>query len=193
MAYEDWTIKFWQWLISIPRKRNPALDRIGVNAAVAQFGQPVFNLVFSDGTLKYPRQCTLRAWQHILVPLNVCVATLAEYPNAKDEKDLKIFAEWEFKEDCDPRNTLIIDEKPQGKNKLAGFRVTSRSFDVNFPNDPIFGIPGKSTAVSDGYWIILDPLPAGYHTIEFGATLNNPLTGKLFYKDHVRYDINVLG
>ena len=192
MSYEDWTIKFWQWLISIPADKNPALDRTGDYAAVAQFGQPVFNLVFSDGTLDQARKCTVRAGQHILIPLNVIEVSFAEYPNARTEEDLHHIARWEFEDQCQPENQLSIDDEPRDSKERVGFKVHSRSFDINFPNNPIFGRPGPSRAVSDGYWIILNPLPAGKRRIEFSASLTNPLTKKLFYKDKVKYELNVL-
>lgn len=199
MPYEDWTIKFWQWLISIPADRNPALDKTGENCAVAQFGQPVFNLVFSNLSSGVDRRCTLRAGQHILIPLNVVEVSFAEYPSAKTEEDLHRIARWEFDASCKPERSLSVtvnhNQQPHllsTQDNPLGFRVHSRSFDVKFPENPIFGLPGPSRAVSDGYWAILEPLPQGEHDIHFGASLVNPTTGKLFYKDSVRYTIEVL-
>jgi hypothetical protein len=34
--------------------------------------------------------------------------------------------------------------------------------------------------VSDGYWVILEPLSPGEHDIHFKASLTNPTTGVLF-------------
>ena len=201
MSYEDWTIKFWQWLYSIPADRNPALDKTGAHCAVAQFGQPVFNLVFSDGSPGVVRRCTLRVNQHILIPINVVEVSFAEYPGARTEDDLHSIAKWEFDGKCKPFTSLSIDgsdltslQSTQAKTPLGdltNFRVHSRLFDVNFPDDPICGLPGPSKAVSDGFWVIIEPLPAGVHEIDFGASLENPLTGKLFYTDSVKYVITV--
>jgi hypothetical protein len=201
MSYEDWTIKFWQWLTSIPAHRNPALDKTGAHCAVAQFGQPVFNLVFSDGSPGVVRRCTLRGGQHILIPINVVEVSFAEYPGARRQDELHRIAKWEFDGKCKPYTSLSIDGSDltrlystQAKSPLGDlrkFRVHSRVFDVNFPDDPIFGRPGPSKAVSDGFWAIIEPLPVGKHDIHFGASLENPLTGKLFYTDSVKYEITV--
>jgi hypothetical protein len=45
--------------------------------------------------------------------------------------------------------------------------------------------------VSDGYWVILEPLTPGKHDIHFKASLTNPTTGILFYNDDMKYTINV--
>lgn len=60
---------------------------------------------------------------------------------------------------------------------------------LNLPNDPLE--LGPSRAVSDGYWVILEPLPPGKHDIHFKASLTNPTTGILFYSDDLKCTVNV--
>jgi hypothetical protein len=74
---------------------------------------------------------------------------------------------------------------------LEKYRIHSRVFDVNFAENPIGGKPGPDRAVSDGYWVILEPLSPGKHDIHFKASLTNPTTGTLFYNDDLKYTINV--
>jgi hypothetical protein len=186
MFYEDWTIKFWQWLCSIPADRNPVLDKGGGNAKVAQFGQPIFNLVPSDGSPKVVRSLTLREGQHILIPVNVVEVSLAEYP-LRSETDLHRIASWEFDDACKQRQGLKVNGEDLSKKV---HRIPSRVFDIYFPNDPIFGRPGQSKAVSDGYWAIIEPLPKNENTIVIEAGLETK-AGKLFYADSVRYNISI--
>jgi hypothetical protein len=200
-TYEDVTISFWKWFTSIPADRSPALDRTGERCAEGQFGQPIFNLVFGDGTPGVERKCTLRAGQHLLIPVNVVEVSEIEYPAAKTEEDLHRIAKEEFD---DPRNVthfLSINGKEFNQLKsidgkeigdLKEFRVHSRTFDLNFPNNPIFGRPGPTRAVSDGHWAIIEGLPPGENEIYFKASLKNPLTGNLFYSDSVKYKITSL-
>src|ERR687887_1147044 len=83
ISYENWTIQFWRWLVSIRADINPVKDRTGLNCGVAQVGQPLFNLVFSDiGGAE--RTCTLPAGQHLLIPTNVVFVSKAEFPDAAD-------------------------------------------------------------------------------------------------------------
>lgn len=77
--------------------------------------------------------------------------------------------------------------------ELEKYRVHSRAFDINLPNENSW-LPegsGPSRAVSDGYWVILEPLPPGKHDIHFKASLTNPTTGILFYSDDLKYTVNV--
>ena len=53
------------------------------------------------------------------------------------------------------------------------------------------GEPGPSRAVSDGYWVILEPLLPGKHNIHFKASLTDPTTGIIFYSDDLKYTVNV--
>lgn len=200
MSYEDWTIKFWQWLVSIPADRNPVTDRTGIHCGEAQVGQPLFNLAFSDmGGAE--RTCTLPVGQHLLIPLNVVFVSLAEFPGARNDDDLHRLAEED--ESSKPFVFLSVDGKDSSQLELIGkdgekltdlkeFRVHSRAFDVNITHNPIFGLPGPTRAVSDGYWVILEALPPGPHQIHFKASLTNPLTDRLFYSVDVKYTISVL-
>jgi hypothetical protein len=198
MSYEDWTIKFWQWLISIPADRSPVTDETGERAGVAQIGQPIFNLVFSSKG-EVQREYTVPAGQHILIPVNVVETSFTEFPGAKDDDDLRKLAKED--ESSNPFVFLSVDGKKFNElestdgNQLADlkeFRVHSRPFDVTFPDNPIFGFPGRSRAVSDGFWVILEALTIGTHHINFAARLTNPITDRLFYSDNVKYTIHVL-
>jgi hypothetical protein len=197
MSYEDWTIKFWQWLVSIPADRNPVTDRTGLHCGEAQVGQPLFNLAFSDmGGAE--RTCTLPTGQHLLIPLNVVFVSFAEFPGARTDEDLDRLAEED--ESSNPFVFLSVDGKDFSELESTDgerltdpkkFRVHSRAFDVKITDNPIFGLPGPTRAVSDGYWVILEALPPGPHQIHFKARLTNPLTDRLFYSVDVKYTITV--
>lgn len=105
----------------------------------------------------------------------------------KTEEDLHTCARED--ESSNPGLFLSVDGKEF--KDLGKYRVHSRAFDVNLPENPIFGEPGSTRAVSDGYWVILEPLTPGKHDIRFKASLTNPTTGILFYNDDVKYTINV--
>jgi hypothetical protein len=197
MSYENWTIQFWRWLCSIPADRNPVTDRTGLHCGEAQVGQPLFNLAFSDmGGAE--RTCTLPAGQHLLIPLNVVFVSKAEFPGATTDEELKNLAKQD--EDSNPFIFLSVDGKDSSQLELIGgekltdlkqFRVATEAFDVNITDNPIFGLPGPTRAVSDGYWVILEALPPGPHQIHFKARLTNPLTDRLFYSVDVKYTITV--
>jgi hypothetical protein len=64
---------------------------------------------------------------------------------------------------------------------------------VTFPASNIYGVPpGPSQAVSDGFWIMLNPLPVGKHQISFGGTgVDFTSTGKENFGTDVTYNLNV--
>jgi hypothetical protein len=64
--------------------------------------------------------------------------------------------------------------------RLFSYRATSKPFSYWLPDSDIYdvwwaGVPLASPggvvtpAVSDGYWIMLDPLPVGTHVVRFGG------------------------
>jgi hypothetical protein len=70
---------------------------------------------------------------------------------------------------------------------LFGYRVTSPVFSYTLPpnniyDDPRWGCVGgwppgvQYPAVSDGYWLMLAPLSAGSHTINFGGSASVPIS-----------------
>jgi hypothetical protein len=185
-TYEDWTIKFWQWLLPIPADKNPMTDTTGERCRENQnSSSPIFFLVFLGGGSAV-RTCDVPVGKAILVPVNVVECSFAEM-NVKTEEELRRCAEED--ESSNPGLFLSVDRK-QFKD-LETYRVHSRAFDTNIPENPIFGKPGPTRAVSDGYWVILEPLTPGKHDIHFKASLTNPITGILFYNDDMKYTINV--
>ena len=199
MSYEDWTIKFWQWLLSIPADRSPVTDQTGERCGEEQGNLPIFFLAFSfGGGAQVQRRCAIPSGKAVLIPANVVEVSLAEFPGARSDDDLHHLAEED--ESSDPFVFLSVDGTEFNKlmstdgeqlTDFKEFRVHSRAFDVNFPDNPIFGLPGSSHAVSDGYWVILEALPAGVHEIHFKAKLTNRNTGRLFYSDDVKYTITM--
>lgn len=186
-TYEDWTIKFWQWLIPTPADKSPMTDTTGERCRENQnSSSPVFFLVFLGGGSAV-RTCDVPVGKAILVPVNVVECSFAEM-NVKTEEELHTCSEED--ESSNPGLFLSVDGK-QFKD-LETYRVHSRVFDTNFPENNIFAAnPGPTRVVSDGYWVILEPLTPGKHDIHFKASLTNPTTGILFYNDDVKYTINV--
>jgi hypothetical protein len=186
MSYEDWTIKFWQWLLSIPADRSPVTDQTGERCGEEQGNLPIFFLAFSfGGGAQVQRRCAIPSGKAVLIPANVVEVSLAEFPGARSDDDLHHLAE----EDESSNNIQFHFLSVDGKDfqDLEKYRVHSRAFDVNFPDNPIFGQkPGKSRAVSDGYWVILEPLRPGEHHIHFKTRLTKPN-----HSDDVKYTINV--
>src|SRR5918992_4981379 len=167
-SYEDWTIKFWQWLLAFPADKSPMTDQTGELCGENQnSSSPVFFLAFLGGGSAV-RTCDVPAGKAILVPINVVECSYAEFPGAKTDEELHTCAEED--ESSNPGLFLSVDGREF--KDLEKYRVHSRAFNVTFAENNVFATtPGPTRAVSDGYWVILEPLSPGKHDIHFKASL----------------------
>jgi hypothetical protein len=80
--------------------------------------------------------------------------------------------------DQDSVNSLYlkVDDKEYSYEDLLKYRSHSDVFDVVFPANGIYGVTkeGPSKAVSDGFYILTEPVQAGNHTIHFKSSLICP-------------------
>jgi hypothetical protein len=149
LSYEDWTIKFWQWILPIPLEINPIFDYTGERCGEGQGSLPVFFLIGSSGSV-VERTCTVPADKAILIPVGYVECSFAEHSGTTEE-ELHTCA----KEDQSSNPILFLSVDGRQIQQFEKYRVHSRAFNVTFPENAIFGAePGPSRAVSDGYWII---------------------------------------
>lgn len=116
------------------------------------------------------RTCNIPAGKAILIPINVVECSFVELPTAKTKEELHTCATED--ESSNPGLFLSVDGKEF--KELEKYRVHSRAFNFTLPEDPwLPGELGPSRAVSDGYWVILEPLPQGKHETHFKASRKN--------------------
>ena len=69
-TWEEWTAKWWQWLLSIPRDHNPGLDQTGENFDLNQLDP---NVLFLAGALAgsgpVERTITINTGKAVLFPV----------------------------------------------------------------------------------------------------------------------------
>ena len=168
-SYKDWTAKWWQWFIKIPNSQHPFGDETGKNCNVDQSG-PVWFLVGSAGTVE--RDCTIPSNVAILFPVVNTECSYSETPSLKSEEDLRSCA-------IDGNSGASLGASVDGREikSIDKYRVTSDVFPVVYPNDPVFPtVSNVSQAVSDGWFIFLEPLKPGLHEIKFNTIQLNPRT-----------------
>ncbi len=168
VEYEKWTIRWWQWFLSQPKSTNPATDkkRIADSAANNQIYPDVWFLVgTTDGYAE--RDCTIPVGKAILCPIINFEISTAEDPNLVTDGDLVSFA----RKDVDRIDKLQVMVDDTSIPDLKRFRIESGAFDVTLPEDNIWGVKaGPTRAAADGYWLFLEPLSEGVHTIQFGGS-----------------------
>jgi hypothetical protein len=175
--------QWWQWALSVPTAANPILDTNGSSALVNNNG-PVFFVAGNFG-VNSVRNFNVPAGKPIFFPLlnNIDVEFAVTPPN-------NCF-------DLNPGNSaaalqcalgFISPALDTGTNMHAtldgqdlltypSYRQTSTSFfDITLPADNLFGAPAGSypgISVSDGYWVALEGLSPGKHTLNFGGSIGN--------------------
>ena len=198
-SFAYWTELWTKWLLSIPKKYNPAIDRTGEHWNVQQEAPILFLAGTFGGSVK--RKCYIPDRTPIFFPIIVKECSLTEDYDIKQESDLVERARRFI--DCVTSMDVVIDG-----NKLQGLstcRASSNIFDLRFPEDNVYDVePGPTRSVADGYWIFMRRISPGKHVLSFRAEVSlprnsmlvqlaqryNKITGTIF-KIEVLYDLIV--
>jgi hypothetical protein len=166
LTYGQWTVKWWQWLASIPADINPAADIDGKNASVGQEDPHVWFLAGTLGGKAVSRSCKVPYGKAVLFP----VINYEVNPLEKQE----LISESELIADAsrDEDDVLRLWAEINGES-IPIFRVRSDPplFSLTIPTDNPFNSPSGTTtkATSDGYWVFLKPLDRGNYNLCFNG------------------------
>lgn len=180
--FATWTTKWWQWFIGIPNSQQPFPDTTGEKCGINQAG-PVWYLVGAAG--KVERNCIIPSDKAVLFPILDTECSYSESPELKTEQDLRKCAV-----DSNKDAVLKVTLDNREIKNIDKYRVTSNLFNVTYPSDPVFPTNSNfSQAVSDGWFIMLEPLKPGTHELKFSASqLGAGTTGESTVLD-VKYNI----
>jgi len=187
-TFGEWTAKWWLWALSTPTEKNPLKDNTGVNCDVAQNG-PVWFLAGTFGG-SADRTCNVPSGKAIMFPVYNAECSYAEYPQYKTESELRNCA----KAQTDTVTSLDVSiDGIKISDLKQKYRVQSQLFDLMFPNNNVYGVSaGPSKAVSDGYWVILQPLSPGKHEVRFsGSAVDFTSTAPMNFATAAKYHLNV--
>lgn len=168
LAYGEWAARHWQWLLSLPSKDDPSQDSIGETCFTNQVDENVWFLAGPSNTGRVERSCTIPSGKAILIPLLTGICDYHSDPTLKTESDLRTCA---YSGIEGASKQLSVDGL-EIKN-IESYRVQSPLFNLTIPADNMLGLePVDSTeATADGYYVILEPLPAGRHIIQVSASI----------------------
>jgi len=160
-TYAEWTAAWWQWALLPPASANPVTDPTGALAGVGQSGPVWFLAGTFGGTAE--RTCTIPAGKGLFFPIidAICWLTL---PSDTEPMARAVNADLiNHVTDLE----LAVDGVPV--RGLENLRFASPEFPITFDAaDPVWPTPpGPFPAFSDGYFVMLEPLPRGTHTIYF--------------------------
>ncbi|MGA7369292.1 MAG: hypothetical protein WBX01_09190 [Nitrososphaeraceae archaeon] len=188
LSYGEWSAEWWKWLDSIPEDRNPAADATGAFCAENQNASgPVWFLAGTWGS-KEDRSCTIPSGKSLLISPIEAICTPVDTPGVKTEEDMRKCT----KEDQDKVN-LVSVTVDGAEIPMSEYRFQSPLFNLTLPANNVMGVPAQETqGVSDGYFVMLKPLPKGEHEIRsVGSLTEVTVQGTQNFASDVTYHITV--
>lgn len=181
-SYGEWSARWWQWALSIPTNINPVVDTTGANCDKRQSG-PVWFLAGTFGGDPVTRSCTVPKGKALFFPILNSVwggeGDGCRAPGDCNIPQLRIFAA------KDENNPTLLEAHIDGVEVAnpKTYRVTSAAFEAFIPAENPFGVAPTTLRpmVADGYWLLVEPLAPGAHTIHFKGIQSNGFTTEVTY------------
>ncbi|HVS00157.1 MAG TPA: hypothetical protein VMW27_26255 [Thermoanaerobaculia bacterium] len=175
-ALRDLTAEWWQWAFSIPTSENPMLDATGEKCVVGQRGSTWF-LAGTYGGGAITRTCSVPAGTRIFFP--VANYSFFDSPGVCQGPESFSVAEMRAAIADFIDGVTGISVELDGAPVRRVRRVRSRVFEIALPEVNVLdapcaadgGMPAGiySPTVDDGYYVLLDSLAVGEHTLRFHA------------------------
>ena len=190
----EWSARWWQWALAQPAATNPITDTTGADAGVGQSAK-VFFLAGSFSGDPVVRDITLPTGSKVFFPLANAFFLETEPTDPPVDEQRRFIAE-NFIEPFDELYATVDGVPVRGD--LFAHREISPQVMATLPADNLFadfGVEaGSYPLVSDGYWLMLNPLARGEHTITFGGSSpDDPSTPEVEgFSQDITYHINVV-
>lgn len=171
----EWSQSYLQWIATFVRGSSPVSDTSGALCAAKQDGD-VWFLATSDGTAPVVRACSVPAGKALFVPI---VGTMERSGNREpDCESMARIAAATLSQHVS-RLSMTLDGQPV--DDLASHRLASGGcFALGLRQVPHMT---AKTAVADGYYVMLQPLAAGPHTIAVGARFDSTVLSTTYHLD----------
>lgn len=173
-GYAQWSAAWWQWAMSMPVEPYVVPD-----GRICDLGQegPVWFLAGTDGSFDVKRECRVPVGKHLFLPvINMFRQTPLGVEKGKKVMSCKqLQASVAINNDHLVSAVVLIDGVPV-KN-VASYRVRSDGCFPTYPKLPEDDRYITPIAASDGYWLMIEPLSIGRHTLTVGANYGAPEGG----------------
>jgi hypothetical protein len=186
ISYGEWLAKFWTWFIQIPADVHPREHYTPERCATAQSG-PVWFLsdILAD---KEERNCEIPSGKAILLPIlnGICWSDESDPIPMSDQDLIKCAKEG--------NEYGVISATIDGREikELNSYRAESPFFNITVPENNIFNnMPGVWKAKVDGFFLFLEPLPPGNHTLRTTTSVINPTSPEYNYAADLKYNLMV--
>jgi hypothetical protein len=166
-SYAEWSAKWWQWVLTIPKSNNPLLDLTGADASINQNDSQVFFLCQTyEGVNSIPcRTVEIPANKAVFMPIINWISVL----HSDGENDGELLDVARKRMDAVARLEIFINNISI-KEGLEKYRTESPFFEFELNEDNILGLPpGHQRAISDGYWLFIERPDSDMRLATFGS------------------------
>lgn len=160
--------QWWQLYNSIPLSLRDRLGETPTACALGQNGNVWLLNTAGDGSTPVTRRCTVPRNTQIFLP--IITAFCVPFPGETIADNIQLCTDL-----IEPFNKLTLTIDGKNRHDLIERRAQSQAFPMWLPEDNIFDIPGENTpagiytAVTEGYYALIQSLPVGRHTIHAKA------------------------
>jgi len=103
-SFGEWTARWWQWVLSIPKESNPGIDETGEKFIMNNDPHVIFLAGTYGGFAE--RDYTIPAGKSVLFPIINFTTSYIEEPTLKTESDLKERAKQDI-DDIEKKEAII--------------------------------------------------------------------------------------
>jgi hypothetical protein len=183
---------WWQWALSKPAEDFPLFGGDPTYTEEQCNGEPVtatqgetWFLAGSAGTTSVERTCSMPAGSQLFFPVVNYVWVFTDPETDTDRQARESVQGFMRGLLSDPEFSMVVTVDGEEVHRIV--RAKSQFFDVQLPEDNVFGEPaGTYRALADGFWVKLRPLSEGEHTIHW--VMNAPNSG---FSQDVTYHLTV--
>lgn len=154
LSQEEWAHRWWQWAFAFDSARSPVADRSGAYCASRQGGD-VWFLAGTYGSARTQRSCRVPHGKHLFFPVINYISARGEGSSTPCQALVARAARL-----TDGPVTLALEVDGQRYDARRIHRLADRTCFSVVPDGP-------PDAASNGYFVMLPPLPRGRHVIEF--------------------------
>jgi hypothetical protein len=168
ITYPRLIAEWWQWAYALPLA--PYLDPDGSLCELGQNG-PVWFLAGTDGSFDARRECDVPVGKHLFVPIinvaqNLAVSRHPMDPAGERDSCGQLESGLHLRDEQLVDVTVLLDGV-----RVEDLREHHVASDGCFPlyPDVVDDRGPVPMAASDGYWLLIEPLAAGRHTLTVKA------------------------
>ena len=166
-TYGQWSAEWWKQAVRETGAPGTPFAAGEVNCAALGIGDVVFLVGTTSGTgSPVERSCAISKHAAILVPPINGECSEAE-GNGSTDADLRACAALQ----ADGMTNVRLSIDGTALAGLNNFRFASPLYRFSPVDGNVFGISeaDRSPSVADGYWVMIDKLKKGTHTVSFGG------------------------